>query len=321
MKRILLTGGAGFIGSTLAEKLLNEGNYVTVIDNFSNFYDPKIKEKNIVPLFKFSTFKLHRFDIIDKEALFKNIEKHDVIIHIAAKAGVRPSILDPLGYEEVNVRGTINLLEFAKHHNIKQFVFASSSSVYGTNPNIPWVENSQIDHIISPYAGTKRSGEIQGKIYSHLYDIRFLALRLFTVFGPKQRPDLAIHKFSKLILQNKPITLYGKGNTIRDYTYVDDIVRAFTSAIDFTKSNFEIINIGNNKPISLIELVNNLEEVLEIKPNIVFEKEQPGDVPKTYADINKAKKLLGYEPQISIKEGLEKFKKWVLENQDFVHGK
>ena len=319
MKRILLTGGAGFIGSTLAEKLLNEGNYVTVIDNFSNFYDPEIKENNVIPLFKFSTFKLHRFDIIDKDALFQNIDKHDVIIHIAAKAGVRPSILDPLGYEEVNVRGTINLLEFAKHHSIKQFVFASSSSVYGTNPNVPWIENSQIDHIISPYAGTKRSCEIQGKIYSHLYDIRFIALRLFTVFGPKQRPDLAIHKFTKLILQNKAITLFGKGNTIRDYTYVDDIVNAFSSAIDYTQSDFEIINIGNNNPISLIELVESLENTFEIKPKIVFEKEQPGDVPKTYADINKAKILLGYEPQTSIKEGLEKFKSWVLENQEFIH--
>ncbi len=321
MKRILLTGGAGFIGSTLAEKLLNQGHHVTVIDNFSNFYNPDIKEKNIIPLFKFATFKLHRIDIIDYDALFQNIGKHDVIIHIAAKAGVRPSILDPLGYEEVNVKGTINLLEFAKHHNIKQFVFASSSSVYGTNPNIPWVENSQIDHIISPYAGTKRSGEIQGKIYSHLHGIKFIALRLFTVFGPKQRPDLAIHKFSKLIIQNKPITLYGKGDTIRDYTYVDDIVSAFISAIDFTKSNFEIINIGNNKPISLKELVNNLEEVFEIKPNIVFEKEQPGDVPKTYANINKAKNLLGYEPKTSIKDGLEKFKNWIIENQNTIYGK
>ena len=321
MKKILLTGGAGFIGSTLAEKLLNEGHHVTVIDNFSNFYNPDIKEKNVIPLLKFSNFKLHRIDIIDYDALFHNIGKHDVIIHIAAKAGVRPSILDPLGYEEVNVRGTINLLEFAKHHNIKQFVFASSSSVYGTNPNIPWIEDSQIDHIISPYAGTKRSGEIQGKIYSHLYGIRFIALRLFTVFGPKQRPDLAIHKFTKLILQNKAITLYGKGNTIRDYTYVDDIVNAFSSAIDYSQSNFEIINIGNNKPISLIQLVELLEKTFDIKPKIIFEKEQPGDVPKTFADINKAKKLLGYEPQTSIKNGLEKFEKWVIANQDSVYGK
>lgn len=321
MKRILLTGGAGFIGSTLAENLLNEGNHVTVIDNFSNFYDPEIKEKNIIPLLKFSTFNLHRFDIINKDYLFENIDKHDVIIHIAAKAGVRPSILDPLGYEEVNVKGTINLLEFAKHHNIKQFVFASSSSVYGTNPNIPWLEDSKLDYIISPYAGTKRSGEIQGKIYSHLYDIRFIALRLFTVFGPKQRPDLAINKFTKLILQDKAITLYGKGNTIRDYTYVDDIVSAFKSAIDYTKSEFEIINIGNNKPISLIELVNNLEDILGTKPKIIFKKEQPGDVPKTYANINKAKRLLGYEPKTSIKDGLNKFKIWILENQDIIHEK
>ena len=321
MKRILLTGGAGFIGSTLAEKLLNEGHHVTVIDNFSNFYDPEIKEKNIIPLLKFTDFKLHRFDITDKDALFQNVENHDVIIHIAAKAGVRPSILDPLGYEEVNVNGTINLLEFAKHHSIKQFIFASSSSVYGTNPNVPWIEDSQIDYIISPYAGTKRSAEIQGKIYSHLYDIRFIALRLFTVFGPKQRPDLAIHKFTKLILQDKAITLYGKGNTIRDYTYVDDIVNAFCNAVNFTESDFEIINVGNNKPISLIRLVKLLENTFKIKTKIIFDKEQPGDVPKTYADINKAKKLLGYEPETSIEEGMEKFKKWVLENQDFVYGK
>jgi len=321
MKHILLTGGAGFIGSTLAEKLLHEGNHVTVIDNFSDFYNPAIKESNILPLQKFTNFKLIRLDITNYKDLFNNVNKHDVIVHIAAKAGVRPSIIDPLGYEEVNVKGTINLLEFAKHHNIKQFVFASSSSVYGTNPNVPWTEECQIDHIISPYAGTKRSAEIQGKIYSHLYDIRFIALRLFTVFGPKQRPDLAIHKFAKLILNKQPITLYGTGDTIRDYTYVDDIVNAFRSAIAYTKSNFEIINIGNNKPISLIELVNNLEEVFEIKPNIIFEKEQPGDVPKTYANINKAEKLLGYQPKTLIKDGLDKFKSWMLENQDVIHGK
>ena len=313
MKHILLTGGAGFIGSTLAEKLLKEGQHVTVIDNFSDFYNPAVKENNILPLLKFPHFKLIRLDITDYDGLFAKVDKHDVIIHLAAKAGVRPSIEDPLGYEDVNVKGTINLLEFAKHHKIKQFVFASSSSVYGTNPNVPWIEDSQIDHIISPYAGTKRSGEIQGKIYSHLYGIRFIALRLFTVFGPKQRPDLAIHKFSNLILKNQPITLYGEGNTIRDYTYVDDIVDAFISAISYNHSLFEIINIGNNKPISLIELVNNLEEVFDMKSKIIFEKEQPGDVPVTFANIEKAEQLLGYEPKTSIKNGLFKFKNWVLE--------
>ena len=313
MKHILLTGGAGFIGSTLAEKLLKEGQHVTVIDNFSDFYNPERKEANILPLLKFPNFKLIRLDITDYDGLFAKVDKHDVIVHLAAKAGVRPSIEDPLGYEEVNVKGTINLLEFAKHHGIKQFVFASSSSVYGTNPEVPWVEDSQIDHIISPYAGTKRSGEIQGKIYSHLYGIRFIALRLFTVFGPKQRPDLAIHKFSNLILKNQPITLYGEGNTIRDYTYVDDIVDAFISAISYNHSLFEIINIGNNKPISLIELVNNLEEVFDMKSKIIFEKEQPGDVPVTFANIEKAEQLLGYEPKTSIKNGLFKFKNWILE--------
>ena len=321
MKHILLTGGAGFIGSTLAEKLLKEGSHVTVIDNFSDFYDPAEKEANILPLLKFPHFKLIRLDITDYDGLFAKVDKHDVIIHLAAKAGVRPSIEDPLGYEEVNVKGTINLLEFAKHNNIKQFVFASSSSVYGTNPNVPWVEDSQIDHIISPYAGTKRSAEIQGKIYSHLYGIRFIALRLFTVFGPKQRPDLAIHKFASLILNDQPITLYGKGDTIRDYTYVDDIVGAFISAISYDQSLFEIINIGNNQPISLIELVNNLEEVFDVKSKIIFEKEQPGDVPITFANIEKAKLLLNYSPKTSVKEGLSHFKSWILKNNELVNGK
>jgi len=320
MKNILLTGGAGFIGSTLAEKLLNEGNHVTALDNFSDFYNPLIKEHNVAPLLKHPAFDLIRLDITNYEALFSQVKnKYDVIVHIAAKAGVRPSILDPLGYEEVNVKGTINLLEFARLNNIKQFVFASSSSVYGTNPNVPWTEESQIEHIISPYAGTKRAAEIQGKIYSHLHDIRFIALRLFTVFGPKQRPDLAIHKFAKLIINNDPITLYGSGDTARDYTYIDDIADAFCSAIKYEETMFEIINIGNNKPLALIELVNNLEEVLEIKPRILFETEQPGDVPLTYANIEKAQKLLNYTPKVSIEDGLNRFKDWLIKNKELVN--
>jgi len=314
VKNILVTGGAGFIGSTLTEELLKQGNQVTVIDNFSDFYDVNVKERNILPFLKNSKFRLIRLDITNLEDLFNKVGKHDVIVHLAAKAGVRPSIDDPIGYEEVNVKGTINLLEFAKHHNIKQFVFASSSSVYGTNPEVPWIEDSKIEYIISPYAGTKRSAEIQGQIYSHLYGIRFIALRLFTVFGPKQRPDLAIHKFAKLILRNQPIVLYGNGSTLRDYTFVDDVVGAFITAISYDQSMYEIINIGNNKPISLIDLVRALEEVLEVKAKIVFEEEQPGDVPVTYANIEKAKELLNYSPKTSVKEGLLHFKTWIQNN-------
>ena len=314
MKNILLTGGAGFIGSTLTEELLKQGNQVTVIDNFSDFYDTNVKETNILPFLKNPNFRLIRLDITNLEDLFNKVGKHDVIVHLAAKAGVRPSIDDPIGYEEVNVKGTINLLEFAKHHNIKQFVFASSSSVYGTNPEVPWIEDSKIEYIISPYAGTKRSAEIQGQIYSHLYGIRFIALRLFTVFGPKQRPDLAIHKFAKLILRNQPIVLFGNGSTLRDYTFVDDIVGAFITAISYDQSMYEIINIGNNKPISLIDLVRALEEVFEVKAKLVFEEEQPGDVPVTYANIEKAKELLNYSPKTSVKEGLLHFKTWIKNN-------
>lgn len=317
MKNILVTGGAGFIGSTLTEELLKQGNQVTVIDNFSDFYDVNVKERNILPFLKNSKFRLIRLDITNLEDLFNKVGKHDVIVHLAAKAGVRPSIDDPIGYEEVNVKGTINLLEFAKHHNIKQFVFASSSSVYGTNPEVPWIEDSKIEYIISPYAGTKRSAEIQGQIYSHLYGIRFIALRLFTVFGPKQRPDLAIHKFAKLILRNQPIVLYGNGSTLRDYTFVDDVVGAFITAISYDQSMYEIINIGNNKPISLIDLVRALEEVLEVKAKIVFEEEQPGDVPVTYANIEKAKELLNYSPKTSVKEGLLHFKTWIQNNNSY----
>jgi UDP-glucuronate 4-epimerase len=314
VKNILVTGGAGFIGSTLTKELLKQGNQVTVIDNFSDFYDVNVKERNILPFLKNPKFRLIRLDITNLEDLFNKVGKHDVIVHLAAKAGVRPSIDDPIGYEEVNVKGTINLLEFAKHHNIKQFVFASSSSVYGTNPEVPWIEDSKIEYIISPYAGTKRSAEIQGQIYSHLYGIRFIALRLFTVFGPKQRPDLAIHKFAKLILRNQPIVLFGNGSTLRDYTFVDDIVGAFITAISYDQSMYEIINIGNNKPISLIDLVRALEEVFEVKAKLVFEEEQPGDVPVTYANIEKAKELLNYSPKTSVKEGLLHFKTWIQNN-------
>lgn len=315
MKKILLTGGAGFIGSNLCQRLLNEGHNVTVIDNFSDFYDPQIKKHNISTFEDHPKFRLLRLDIRDGESLTQQTDDHyDAIIHAAAKTGVRPSITDPLGYESVNVIGTIHLLELARQKNIKQFVFASSSSVYGTNANVPWKEEIQTDSIISPYAASKRAAELQGKVYSHLHGIRFIALRLFTVFGPRQRPDLAIHKFVNAILQQQPITVYGDGNTYRDYTYVDDVIDGFCTALNYTDSMFEIINIGNNRPITLNELVENIEKVFKKKAIVQYIQEQAGDVPATFSNIEKAQKLLQYNPKISLEKGLIFFRDWILSN-------
>ena len=308
---ILVTGGAGFIGSTLVLKLLVSSK-VTVIDNFNDFYDPSRKRKNIHSFLNNSKFKLIEGDILNLESLENEIEKDiDAIIHIAAKAGVRPSIEDPVGYEKTNVIGTINLLEFAKKRQINQFVFASSSSVYGVNENVPWIESLQLNEIISPYAATKKTGEIYGKMYSELYGIRFIALRLFTVYGPKQRPDLAIHKFVKKIMNNEQIEIYGKGDTYRDYTFVEDIVDGFVAALNYEKSLFEIFNLGNNTPISIIDLVNLIGKVMDIKPEIKYCDYQAGDVPKTYANIDKAKEKLGYSPKTDMENGLKKFYSWM----------
>ncbi|MEZ5003179.1 MAG: GDP-mannose 4,6-dehydratase [Chitinophagales bacterium] len=313
MKKILLTGGAGFIGSNLCQRLLNEGHYVTVIDNFSDFYDPQIKKHNISTFEDHPKFRLLRLDIRDEESLTQQTDDHyDAIIHAAAKTGVRPSITDPLGYESVNVIGTIHLLELARQKNIKQFIFASSSSVYGTNPNVPWKEDIQTDSIISPYAASKRAAELQGKVYSHLHGIRFISLRLFTVFGPKQRPDLAIHKFANAILNQHPITVYGDGNTYRDYTYVDDVINGFCAALDYSGSMFEIINIGNNRPIMLNELVEKIETVFQKKAIVQHIQEQAGDVPATSSNIEKAHKLLGYKPKTSLDKGLMHFRDWLI---------
>jgi UDP-glucuronate 4-epimerase len=253
------------------------------------------------------------------EAIRANVVSgFDVIIHLAAKGGVRPSIDDPLGYERTNVIGTINMLELARELNIKQFVFASSSSIYGTNPNVPWHETDVLDLPISPYAATKRAAELHGSVYSHLYGIRFIALRLFTVYGPRQRPDLAIHKFAKLIAAQRPVTLYGNGDTLRDYTYVDDIVYAFKKAMDYDKTFFEVINVGNSKTVSLMDLVESLGRIFEVEPQIIFDKEQPGDVPKTFSDITKARNLLSYNPATPLYAGLEKFSNWFRQEQQKV---
>lgn len=310
-KNIVVTGGAGFIGSHLIDRLLKEGHTVTNIDNFNPFYDESIKRKNIKGHLEYDSYTLHETDIRDKEALDKAIPNGtDIIVHLAAKAGVRPSIEDPIAYQEVNVAGTQNMLEVAREKEIKQFVFASSSSVYGKNPDVPWKEEDAVLQPISPYASTKVSGELLGHVYSHLYDIRFLALRFFTVYGPRQRPDLAIHKFLKLMSEGKEITLYGNGSTRRDYTYIDDIVDGVMSAIGCQGSMYEIINLGNNQTVELLELVEAIEKASGIKAKKKFGPEQPGDVKQTWADVEKAGDLLSYKSDFSLAKGLNQFCEW-----------
>jgi len=308
----LVTGAAGFIGSHLVDKLLTEGWQVTAVDNFDPFYDPAVKEMNIQPHLQSRRYRLHRLDIRNYEALNSSLtDVYEVIVHLAAKAGVRPSIIDPLAYQEVNVAGTQNLLEFAKNRGCKRFVFASSSSVYGVNPNVPWREDDHVLMPISPYASTKVSGELLGHVYSHLYGLRFLALRFFTVYGPRQRPDLAIHKFARLMLAGKPIPFYGDGSTRRDYTYIEDIVAGISAALNYRDSEYEVINLGNNRMVSLAEMVEGLEKVLGIKAKLERLPPQAGDVPQTWADLSKAASLLGYAPKYNFMEGLRKFGKWL----------
>jgi UDP-glucuronate 4-epimerase len=310
MDHVLITGGAGFIGSKLTESLLAKDNIrVTCLDNFDDFYSRKQKEWNIQPFLKNKNFKLIEGDIREASGFHKLDSDISIIVHLAAKAGVRPSIKDPVLYQDVNIRGTQMLLEYAKLRSVKQFVFASSSSVYGINENVPWRENENLLPI-SPYAATKLSGEMMGHVYSQLYRIRFVALRFFTVYGPSQRPDLAIHKFFKSIINDQPIPVYGDGSTRRDYTYIDDIVRGIIAAMSYDKSAFEIINLGNHKTVTLAELIAAIENVCGKKAIIDRQPEQPGDVPETYADITKAKNLLGYEPSTRLEEGLSLFYDW-----------
>ena len=315
MNTYFITGGAGFIGSTLTERLLKEGNKVIVIDNFCDYYDPKLKENNISLFLNNDNYKLYRDDIRDKNSI-KNIfdeNKIDVIIHLAAMAGVRPSIEDPLLYQEVNGIGTQNILEQAKLHNIDKLVMASSSSVYGNNKETPFNEEMIVDYAISPYAATKKANEVMAHVYHKLNKMNIIMLRFFTVYGPKQRPDLAINKFTRLMLEDKSIPMYGDGTTSRDYTYVDDIVDGICRSINYVEENdnvYEIINLGSNNPISLIEMINTIGKVLNIEPKIDKLPMQPGDVDITYANISKARELLGYNPSTTFEEGIEKFINW-----------
>jgi UDP-glucuronate 4-epimerase len=312
----LITGGAGFIGSHLSEKLLQQNHQVCVIDNFDNFYEKKVKQENISLALQNKNYTFIEDDINNILKNEKLLNQHfDVIIHLAAKAGVRPSIQDPLAYQVVNVVGTQYMLEFAKIKNIKKFIFASSSSVYGVNANTPWSENDFVLKPISPYASSKVSCELLGNVYSHLYNICFIGLRFFTVFGPRQRPDLAIYQFTKNIFNGTPVTLFGDGSTFRDYTFIEDIIDGIIAASFYTASNFEIINLGNNTPVNLAQVIESIEISLQKKAFIQNRPLPPGDVPVTYANIDKAKKLLNYAPKTSMQEGIDKFVSWYLKNR------
>ncbi len=317
-RKILVTGAAGFIGHHVCKFLLeNTWSEVIGFDNFDNFYSPTIKEENLSDLLLNPKFKFVEGDICDVEALEDLDHAVDAIVHLAGKAGVRPSISDPASYYHVNVTGTQNLLEFAKNRRISQFVFASSSSTYGINAQIPWQETETLLPI-SPYASTKLAGEMLGHVYAHLNPMRFIALRFFTVYGPAQRPDLVIYKFFKAIINNQPITVYGDGSTSRDYTYIDDIVTGIYAALYYDKTNFEIVNIGNNDTITLNELIAAIEKTIGKKAIIHNLPMQPGDVKITYADITKAQKLLNYKPQTKIESGLKDFYNWFKTNENLL---
>lgn len=314
MKKILITGGAGFIGSHLIDSLLAENDYqVVVVDNFNDFYSPAVKRANIAPHLSNPNFRLYEADICSQENLrgiFKE-NKFVTIVHLAARAGVRPSLENPVGYLETNVNGTLNLLELAREFNVKQFVFGSSSSVYGINSKVPFSEKDKIQQPISPYAATKAAGELLCHTYSHLYDIRTICLRFFTVYGARQRPDLAIHKFARRILDDKPIQVFGDGTTRRDYTYISDIIQGVRAAMDYAETRHEVFNLGESRTVELNYLIELLEKNLEKNARIERLPMQPGDVPQTYADITKARELLNYHPQTQIEEGIAKFAEWI----------
>lgn len=335
----LVTGGSGFIGSHLIEQLLRNGHSVINIDNFDDLYGYQIKIKNtlesidknsdfefsdkvadiqrLISLTQSAQYSLYYQDIRDKKGL-ENIFKHhsiDMIIHLAALAGVRPSIERPLEYEEVNVRGTMNLWELCKEYGIKKFICASSSSVYGNNEKTPFAETDNVDNPISPYAATKKCGEILGHVYHQLYGIDMIQLRFFTVYGPRQRPDLAIHKFTKLISDRQEIPFYGDGNTARDYTYIDDIIDGILKSVTYLENHtqvYEILNLGENEVVTLSEMVATIENALQITATKKILPMQPGDVTKTNADITKAKTLIGYKPDTDFQNGIKKFVEWFL---------
>jgi len=314
--RICVTGGAGFIGGHLCRRLLNDGHRVTAIDNFDPFYPRAMKEESIANL-PSESFTLMETSICNTGTILQTLHARDIdaIIHLAAKAGVRPSIEAPGAYEQVNVGGTQSMLEVAEQLDIDTFIFGSSSSVYGNNEKVPFAEDDPVRHPISPYAATKRSGELLAHTFHHLHDLTVHCLRFFTVYGPRQRPDLAIHKFARQLLTDQPITMYGDGTSSRDYTYVDDIVdgvvRSLHRATSLDAPEYEIINLGGSETTQLKDLISGIADAMGRTPEIKQLPEQPGDVERTYADISKARDLLGYKPDTPIEEGLRRFADWV----------
>jgi UDP-glucuronate 4-epimerase len=313
MNNILVTGGAGFIGSHLCERLLSDGVHVICLDNFDNFYDPNIKIKNVEEITKkFSDpFILVTGDIRNPDHLRGIFQKNqiDSVVHLAARAGVRPSIAEPLLYQDVNIRGTVTLLEACKEHKIKNFIFASSSSVYGENQRVPFTEEDLNIQPISPYGATKRAGELLCYSYHHLYGMDIACLRIFTAYGARQRPEMAIHKFTRLIDQGEKIPVYGDGSSRRDYTYIDDLIEGILGVIRHHKG-FEVYNLGESQTTSLMELVKLIEGAFGKKANIEMLEPQPGDVSITYADISKAKRMLKYLPKVKMEEGIRRFAEW-----------
>ena len=318
---ILVTGGAGFIGSHLCERLVAQGHTVAAVDSFDPFYPAEIKRRNLAALRGSERFRLVEGDIRDGEAVeaalsAAGFDRADVLVHLAASTGVRPSIDSPLLYSQVNVDGTVAMLELARRAGIRRFVFGSSSSVYGNNPKVPFAETDAVDHPISPYAATKRAGELLCHSYHHLHGMAVVCLRFFTVYGPRQRPDLAIHKFARLISRGEPIPFYGDGTTERDYTYVDDILQGIAGAIEYTGAHpdaFEIVNLGESQTVSLRRLVDLLAESLGVAPRVERLPLQPGDVDRTFADIRKARELLGYSPRTRVEDGIPRFVRWFRE--------
>ena len=311
-KKILVTGAAGFIGSHLCERALKMGWHVEGLDNFDPFYDAAIKKKNLAQSLAHANFKFHQGDIRkgDFAAQLCGGGNFNAVVHLAARAGVRPSIEDPAGYMDVNIAGTVSMLEAARGAGIKKFVFASSSSVYGNNEKVPFAETDNVDNPISPYAATKKAGELICYTYHHLFGIDMACLRFFTVYGPRQRPDLAIHKFARLILDDKEIPVFGDGSMKRDFTYIDDIIDGVIASVERCKG-YEIYNLGESRPVRLDVLISEIENAIGKKARIKRLPAQPGDVNQTYADVSKAVRMLGYDPKTHLKDGLASFAAWL----------
>jgi UDP-glucuronate 4-epimerase len=315
---VLVTGGAGFIGSHLCERLLTDGHAVTAVDNFDPYYSRSLKRANLEPLQEKSRFRLLEEDIRNPDAIAVALSETppDVIVHLAAKAGVRPSIESPSLYEDVNVLGTQAMLNLAERFDVQSFVLGSSSSVYGNEASLPFSEDAAADHPISPYAASKRAAELVSYTHHHLFDRSVYALRFFTVYGPRQRPDLAIHKFTQMMRKGETIPLYGDGSSSRDYTFVSDIVDGIVAALRHScahPNRYETLNLGSASPVQLTDLVSTLADALGVDPSIRHLPEQPGDVDHTYADVRRARDLLGYAPTVSFQDGIAAFADWVRE--------